>query len=63
MTKTVVTSALGTHGDVQPHVALAVTLKSAASARSSAARRTTSVGICPIPMASSSAALARTCAS
>ncbi|MBL8598234.1 MAG: glycosyltransferase family 1 protein [Devosia sp.] len=27
MTKTVVTSVLGTHGDVQPHVALAVTLK------------------------------------
>lgn len=27
MTKTVVTSVLGTHGDVQPHVALALTLK------------------------------------
>lgn len=27
MTKTIVTSVLGTHGDVQPHVALALTLK------------------------------------
>ena len=27
MTKTVVTAVIGTHGDVQPHVALAVTLK------------------------------------